>query len=1070
MKKIAFNKIREEYFQRNVIITTHDGKKITGILGPEISNTGVVYVSDERVLIKDIESIELVKDNQFYKYVLVVYEDDDYEREYSYKTTLNNIKVGDLVLVDRQGSEVTAEVIAIDLFTRETAPYPVEKTKDIISIISSSNDKDDDYVDKRTTVNSDDYKYTYNEIEQKVVDRLTEIGLNYKKCLRVILMLRTHYNSDKQCEKMLSFLETFNEYTVRKLEEIEKYARTLADEENWGRHKVQCPACGNAYMSLIDCLMCSDEEDWNEDKNDESQGKDPYEIDFEMNDVCKKCEWHNPVIEDKAYKNNEPIVFTGLSEEQIRNMDYEDIIAFTIAEGGAMGNPGNVEIISYANERLIGYETNPSYGGLPLYKLYKAIPWLERLAVGLGYVDNIGEGWNHIYTGYGNHLFVRDFIFDGLKDKIEGKKPSDIYVSWKKLVADISKTSRFVKKVARTKSRKLDESIFEFIDRNITPEETLPEDFKLDSFKNYEDGDIIYADGMVDYCLDSEKDNDVLEQLKNLVKLMDEDTIPSITKIIDEYYKENKDKTILGTIDEFLKWIRENSEEYSAELVYKLGANAMLCGKQVETVKIGIALLGLFNLNEEDKITEAIKKLALSDEFTLYCDVTLSNLKKLNDFRFEIAKKSHSYGKIIVVPKLKVTSKEIEDWLFRYGCENEASNGWIAIDIAQKIDLPKYIKENKLSDEDIDGLYNIIDGLINDGPKDGISIYKHKEELFKEILNISKDFIKNIQYLEMICIIQDYLKDEDSKSKFIEKISEILNNKDVKKTIETNIVNGKHLNNVIYISKHVKDIDIYEKVYTIFKENLKNGDEIHAVDLLDYLIIKKENLHDILDLLRSDLSFRDNLGDPEPIISFDDYVLVDIISMLRDFPLEGVDFITQGLLCKTMHARNAAISAIKEWVKSQDKPAKEFLPLDLYATLLELKNKEVIKDYRNDINEIIGVKEDLSKFKEPKVLMQSTNKKSKDEINIFNGNVDMLFSPLIVSRGKEYYQDRMIFNCVKNGDTYIGYVQGSNPKDEYKVSIKLDENDNIKSMSCTCPYESNCKHEYATILYIRNND
>lgn len=48
-------------------------------------------------------------------------------------------------------------------------------------------------------------------------------------------------------------------------------------------------------------------------------------------------------------------------------------------------------------------------------------------------------------------------------------------------------------------------------------------------------------------------------------------------------------------------------------------------------------------------------------------------------------------------------------------------------------------------------------------------------------------------------------------------------------------------------------------------------------------------------------------------------------------------------------------------------------------------------------------------------------------------------------------------------------VRGSNPYNDYKVEIKVDDNNNITSMNCTCPYEANCKHEYATILYIREN-
>ena len=1074
MKKIAFNKIRNNYYKRNVVITTYNDKKIIGKYDSEIINLGIIYIGNEEVLVKDIKEIELLKDNQIYKYVVVTYEDDDYDREYSYKTTLNNIKVGDIVLVDRAGMEVPAEVVDVNLYTRDSAPYPVEKTKDIISIISSFDDEeDDDYVDRRTTVNSDDYKYTYNEIEQQVVDRLTELGLNYKKCLRVILMLRTHYNSDKQCEKMLGFLEACTDKEPRLLEEIEKYARTLADDSNWGNHSFPCPAVGEGYMSIIDCLECSDEDIWKEHENDEPREPGPNDVDFEFNDICKNCKWHNPVIEDKAYINNNPIIFTGLSEEQVKKLNYEDIVAFTVAEGGAMGNPGNIEIVVSKNDKLIGYETNPSYGGIPLYKLYKAIPWLEKLVVGLGYIANVGEGWTHVDTGYGNHLFIRDFMSDSFDEKTKDKKVSEIYVSWKEWVAEISKTVKFVKEVTKTKTRKENESIFDFVCRNITSTEELPSDFSLESFKNYDDGDIVFADGMIDYCIGSEKDEDILEQLKNLVKLMDEDIIPSNVRLLDDYYFNNKDKHILGTIDEFLSWIRENSKDYSTELIYKFGANAMISGRQVETVKIGIALLGLFDLDEEDKITEAIKKLALSDEFTLYCDIALSSLKQLNDFRFEIAKKSHSYGKIIVVPKLEITNKEIEDWIFKYGCENEADNGWLAIEIAQKLDLPKYVKENNLDKDAIDGLCNILEGLLDEGPKEGISVYKDKDELFDEIVNKSKELTSSVKYLDMLCMIYDYLDEVEKESKNIAKIKEILEQDEIKNNLESNIVSGKRINDILYISKHIKDFNIYDKVYSVFKENLKIGDEKDAISLLDYLVTKKENLHDILDLLRSDLSYKDNLGDPEPIIAFDDMILMNIVSMLEDFPLEGVDFVTQGLMCRTMHPRHTAITTIKKWVESQDKPAKEFLPLDLYATLLELRNKEVIKDYRKDINDIIGVNEDLSKFKEPKVLIKSIGEKtknSKEEINLFNGNVDSLFSSIIVSRGIEYYKDRMVYNCIKNEDTYTGYVQGSNPDDEYRVSIRVDENDNIKSMNCTCPYEANCKHEYATILCIRNKD
>lgn len=43
--------------------------------------------------------------------------------------------VGDTVLVDRNGNEAYGTVEDIEIYTDKTAPYPVEKTKDIIKVI-----------------------------------------------------------------------------------------------------------------------------------------------------------------------------------------------------------------------------------------------------------------------------------------------------------------------------------------------------------------------------------------------------------------------------------------------------------------------------------------------------------------------------------------------------------------------------------------------------------------------------------------------------------------------------------------------------------------------------------------------------------------------------------------------------------------------------------------------------------------------------------------------------------------------------------------------------------------------
>lgn len=97
---------------------------------------------------------EILPDEQFY-YVFVEYEDDAYGREYCYISEDTTIDIGDLVLVDRRGEEVVAEVTMTNYYTYINAPYPVDKTKHVIKLV----EKFEDYLE---------------EDEEQVEDNVTE--------------------------------------------------------------------------------------------------------------------------------------------------------------------------------------------------------------------------------------------------------------------------------------------------------------------------------------------------------------------------------------------------------------------------------------------------------------------------------------------------------------------------------------------------------------------------------------------------------------------------------------------------------------------------------------------------------------------------------------------------------------------------------------------------------------------------------------------------------------------------------------------------------------------------------
>ena len=70
-------------------------------------------------------------------------------------------------------------------------------------------------------------------------------------------------------------------------------------------------------------------------------------------------------------------------------------------------------------------------------------------------------------------------------------------------------------------------------------------------------------------------------------------------------------------------------------------------------------------------------------------------------------------------------------------------------------------------------------------------------------------------------------------------------------------------------------------------------------------------------------------------------------------------------------------------------------------------------------------------------------------------------------RGSELYDDSGVKKSIKYNNTYYLKVNGNYKKD-YNVQIKFEKNNDIY-MNCECEDTENCKHEFASLLYIMND-
>ena len=81
--------------------------------------------------------------------------------------------------------------------------------------------------------------------------------------------------------------------------------------------------------------------------------------------------------------------------------------------------------------------------------------------------------------------------------------------------------------------------------------------------------------------------------------------------------------------------------------------------------------------------------------------------------------------------------------------------------------------------------------------------------------------------------------------------------------------------------------------------------------------------------------------------------------------------------------------------------------------------------------------------------------------------VDDEFGYQIKERGIDYYNSGNIILCCKSGNKYYAKVRGANDK-PYIVNVEITD-DGVE-YDCTCPCKFPCKHEYAVIMAIANQE
>ncbi|MBR5419251.1 hypothetical protein IK110_03320 [Candidatus Saccharibacteria bacterium] len=119
-----------------------------------------------------------------------------------------------------------------------------------------------------------------------------------------------------------------------------------------------------------------------------------------------------------------------LSEEKLDDIQYGDVIALTIAESGAMGEPDAFYLV---DKDLRIYYTN--LRDFNFIKLANKITMLRTLNIFLGNAENVENGWKNFYMGFGNYLFVKNEYSERIQNFLDNEcdkknRCGELYCHW----------------------------------------------------------------------------------------------------------------------------------------------------------------------------------------------------------------------------------------------------------------------------------------------------------------------------------------------------------------------------------------------------------------------------------------------------------------------------------------------------------------------------------------------------------------------------------------------------------------------------------------------------------------
>lgn len=276
-----------------------------------------------------------------------------------------------------------------------------------------------------------------------------------------------------------------------------------------------------------------------------------------------------------------------------------------------------------------------------------------------------------------------------------------------------------------------------------------------------EDKEFQIAEGGLDgiYLFHMEPDPQATEKAQRIVELLIQQTSEPSEENRKTLYMAMVDLQAITYVDQLCQYLIQNQETLNMPSVYEEAMWLLWNATHREPLKVALAILGLFEIEE---LRQIFLTAAKHDEFTLFACIPLKNSFDDRQYEYEyieLCRFLEGWGKIQMVIRMEGKNERLRKYLIQEGCSNQIMNNYLAYHCAVEGDLLEVVSRKSINDKTYYGAQCILLGMLDfDGPFENLDDYDKAPQVVRQFMRHAQRCAHKWEDFFALVEIRDFLQ------------------------------------------------------------------------------------------------------------------------------------------------------------------------------------------------------------------------------------------------------------------------------------------------------------------------